>query len=299
MQEWLYAIQKLVDFIEEHACENPSLTEISKHISYSPYYCSEQFHRITGMTIREYMLKRRLSMAAVELRDTDVSVIEVALKFGFSDQSTFTRAFKNTYGCAPLKYRKNPGPLPLVCKKMLLKPFCNNKGGSDMINVSKPYVRVEYIPAHKYLGVYKRSMTKDGEIYPGHDCDLACGIISSFKETDFIVTAFTSGWTWENGEQKYFFGSGVPLDYKGEIPEGFELRGEFPGSYYIVFCHQPFDYLTENVEVMKRVEELAWSYDPKPLGFEWNEDICQDYQRHYPEALGYQVLRPIRKIGSV
>lgn len=34
MQEWLYAIQKLVDYIEEHACENPSLIEISEHISY-------------------------------------------------------------------------------------------------------------------------------------------------------------------------------------------------------------------------------------------------------------------------
>ena len=47
---------------------------------------------------------------------------------------------------------------------------------------------------------------------------------------------------------------------------------------------------------MKRVEDLAWNFDPSPLGYEWNEDVCQDYQRHYPEGLGYQVLRPVRKI---
>ena len=105
-----------------------------------------------------------------------------------------------------------------------------------------------------------------------------------------------AGWTHENGDRKYFFGSGVKLDYNGEIPEGFELRGTFPDSYYIVFCHQPFDYLTENAEVMKRVEELAWNFDPKTIDFEWNEGECQDYQRHYPEVLGYQVLRPVRKI---
>ena len=298
MQEWLYAVQRLIDYIEEHACENPSLSEISEHISYSPCYCSEQFHRISGMTIREYMLKRRLAMAAAELRDTSIPVIEIALKYNFSDQSTFTRAFKNAYGCAPLAYRKNPKPLPLICKKMLLKPFGNNEGGIDMSRISKPYVRVEYIPSHKYLGVYKKSTVKNGEIYPGHDCDLACGIISSFKDSDLdlIVTRFTAGWSWENGERKYFFGSGVPIDYKGEIPEGFELRGEFPGSYYLVFGHQPFDYLSENGEVMKRVEELAWNFDPKSLGFEWNEQACQDYQRHYPEVLGYQVLRAVRKI---
>ncbi len=299
MQEWICAVQKLIDYIETHACENPPLSEISAHIGYSPCYCSEQFHRFAGMTIREYILKRRLAMAAVELRDSDISVAETALKYGFSDQSTFTRAFKNAYGCAPWTYRKSHKPLPLVCKKMLLKPLENRKGEFDMSNISKPYLRVEYIPAHKYLGVYKTSITKNGKIWPQHDCDLACGIISSFKDEDLdlVVTRFTAGWTWKEGGRGYFFGTGVPFDYNGEIPDGFELRGAFPGSYYIVFCHQPFDYLSENVEVMKRVEELAWNFDPKTIGFEWNEDVCQDYQRHYPEVLGYQVLRAVKKIG--
>lgn len=298
MEKWAYSVQRLVDYIEDHACENPSLSEISAHIGYSPYYCSEQFHRFAGMTVREYMLKRRLTMAAVELRDTGVPIIDISLKYGFSDQAVFTRAFKNTYGCAPLEYRKNPKPLPLVCKKVLLEPFKNHEGGPYM-SVSKPYIRMEYIPAHKYLGVYRQSLTTNGRIWPGHDCDLACGILSSLKDADLdlVVTRFTAGWAWGKGERGYFFGAGVPLDYQGQIPEGFELRGEFPGSYYMVFCHQPFDYLSENGEVMKRVEEMAWNFDPKTIGFEWNESICQDYQRHYPEVLGYQVLRPVKRIG--
>jgi len=298
MQKWVYEVQKLVDYIEKHACENPSLSEISGQIGYSPYYCSEQFHRFAGMTIREYMLKRRLSMAVVELRDTGASIIDIALKYGFSDQSAFTRAFKNTYGCAPKAYRKSPRPLPLVCRKMLLETFEIQEGGYEMSNIAEPYVRIEYIPAHKYLGVYKESVTREGKIWPQHDCDLACGIISSFRDEDLdlVVTRFTAGWKWEEGRRKYFFGAGVPVDYSGQIPEGFELKGEFPGSYYIVFCHQPFDYLSENREVMERVDGLAWDFDPHTLGFEWNEDVCQDYQRHYPEVLGYQVLRPIKKI---
>lgn len=50
------------------------------------------------------------------------------------------------------------------------------------------------------------------------------------------------------------------------------------------------------VEVMKRVEEVAWNFDPTSIGYEWNEDVCQNYQRHYPEGLGYQVLRPVTKM---
>lgn len=155
---------------------------------------------------------------------------------------------------------------------------------------------MEYIPAHKYLGVYKPSETKDGKIWAGHDCDLACGIISSFKnsDTDVVVTRFTADRSQENGRYNYFFGSGVPADYHGEIPEGFELRGEFPGSYYIVFCHQPFDYLRENDAVISAVHESARSFDPGTLGFERNGE-CQIYERHYPEALGYQLLRPVRR----
>lgn len=43
---------------------------------------------------------------------------------------------------------------------------------------------------------------------------------------------------------------------------------------------------------MKRVEELAWNFDPKTPGFEWNEDACQDYQRPYPEVFGREEALP-------
>lgn len=292
MENWVYAAQRLIDFIEENVCDCPSLAEISRQVGYSPYYCSEQFHRLSGMTIREYALKRRLAKASIDLRETGIPIVEIALKYGFSDQSAFSKAFKNLYGISPSQYRKCPCPLPLIYRKMLPKPF-KNEGGTDM-SISKPYVRVEYIPAHKYLGVYKPSETKEVKIWAGHDCDLACGIISSFKnsDTDVVVTRFSAGRSQENGRYNYFFGSGVPADYHGEIPEGFELRGEFPGSYYIVFCHQPsltiFARTTRSSAPCTRLREAL---TPVRLG----NGECQIYERHYPEALGYQLLRPVRR----
>ena len=87
---------------------------------------------------------------------------------------------------------------------------------------------------------------------------------------------------------------------EGPIPEGFEIK-EFPGSYYAVFYHPSFDYLQDNSLVMGRVEKMAWNYDITKLGsqaqrYEWNEDVCQDYQCHYPEIRGYEVYRPIKRI---
>ena len=71
MKEAILAMQHLIDWIDEHAMENPGLIEMSKQIGYSPYYCSEQFHRVAGITIKEYMARRRLSMAALAIRDTN------------------------------------------------------------------------------------------------------------------------------------------------------------------------------------------------------------------------------------
>ncbi len=48
MNEWIYAVQKLLDWIDSHVIENPSLSVISRQVGSSPWYCSEQFHRISG-----------------------------------------------------------------------------------------------------------------------------------------------------------------------------------------------------------------------------------------------------------
>lgn len=63
MKEAMLAMQHLIDWIDEYAVENPSLIEMSRQIGYSLYYCSEQFHKISGITIKEYMARRRLSLA--------------------------------------------------------------------------------------------------------------------------------------------------------------------------------------------------------------------------------------------
>ena len=172
----------------------------------------------------------------------------------------------------------------------------------------EPGLRIEYVPAHKYIGIWDEAAENYCEFWERHNCDNVCGIIESMRNvSDPIIGCHTAGWHNVNGKRSYFYGLGVSPDYSGEIPEGFEIK-EFPGSYYAVFYHPAFDYLKDCGEVMSRVENLAWNYDIKRLGltdlnlgysdnrqkYNWNEDVCQCYQRHYPEMIGYEVLRPIK-----
>ena len=120
MLEWIYAVQKLIGFIDDNAASNPSLEEISRQVGYSPCYCSVQFHRIAGTTIKSYVAKRRLYMATVAVRDTDKRIIDIALEYGYFGQNSLTRAFKDAYRCTPAAYRKNPFPIPISMNKVYI-----------------------------------------------------------------------------------------------------------------------------------------------------------------------------------
>lgn len=298
MYEWNKAIQKMIDWIEENITENLSLLDMSKQIGYSPYYCSTQFHSIVGLTLKSYIAGRRLCRATLEIRDTEERILDIAIKYGYSSQEALTRAFTDTFGCAPMQYRKNPRPVILSIKRTVLFPEHYEKikeANMSETCLTKANVRTEYIPAHKYIGIWDEKSSNYGEFWHNHNCEEICGVIDSLgNQMHPIVTAHTAGWFHKEGKKCYFYGMGIADDYKGAVPEGFEMK-EFPASYYLVFYHPPFDFLKDCGEVMGRVETIAWNYDPSIMGYEWNEDVCQDYQRHYPEMIGYEVLRPVKK----
>lgn len=304
MNEWKVSIQKMIDWIEINIENKPSLLEMAKKIGYSPCYCSYLFREVAGMTLKSYMASRRLCHATLELRDTNERILDIALKYGYSSQEALTRAFVRAYGLTPLAYRKNPVPIKLSIKQVVIFPedFISN-GGTVMSNVKEANIRFEHIPAHKYIGIWDIRVDNYCDFWKYHDCDEVSGVIESMRNVAHeVVGCHMAGWFYENGKKGYFYGLGVPADYNGEIPKGFEVR-EFPESNYLVFFHPPFDYLDENGEVMAKVQELAWNYNPSisdrwwiPSGYEWNEDVCQIYQRHFPEVMGYEILRPVKKM---
>lgn len=249
---------------------------------------------MTGMTLKNYVAGRRLSLATVEIRDTKERILDVAIKYGYSSQEALGRAFKDRYGCTPAVYRKNPVPIPMTIHKHVLFPQINTERLMRM-QEKRLDVRVEHIPAHKYLGIWEEKADNYGDFWKYHACDDVCGIIDSMdKMAHPIITAHTAGWKKSGNKKIYFYGLGVPLEYDGKIPDGFSIK-EIPASDYLVFSYPAFDFMKENNEVMAAVEKLAWGFDPGQMGYEWNEDACPVYQRHYPEKLGYQVVRPVRK----
>lgn len=96
----------MVEWVEDNIKRNPTLEEMSSHVRYSSFYCSIKFHEYVGVTFKQYIAKRKLSLAEAEIRNSNHKFLDIALDYGFSSQEAFTRAFTNTYGCTPYKYRK-------------------------------------------------------------------------------------------------------------------------------------------------------------------------------------------------
>lgn len=98
-------LQPSLDFIDRHLLENPPLETIAAQAGYSLSHFYALFQASTGFTVRDYMRRRRLALAARELVTTRRRVLEIALDLGFESHEVFTRAFRALYGLAPNTYR--------------------------------------------------------------------------------------------------------------------------------------------------------------------------------------------------
>ena len=102
---WIKDTQKAVNFIEEHLLEHISVDDVSKYIYSSTDYFQRIFNIVTGISLSEYMKNRKLSLAGVELKNTQAKIIDLSAKYGYDSPESFTRAFTRFHGVTPTSAR--------------------------------------------------------------------------------------------------------------------------------------------------------------------------------------------------
>lgn len=99
-------IQESIDYIENNLKEKILLEDLAKIAFLSKFHYHRIFHGIIGKTVMDYIRKRRLTEAAKELVESDEKIINIALKYQFSCQESFTRAFKKMFDISPGEFRR-------------------------------------------------------------------------------------------------------------------------------------------------------------------------------------------------
>ena len=99
-------VYKVVRYIDREYIKITSVKSIADKLSYSEYYISHLFKEKTGITIKEYLIKKKISYACELLKSSELGIEEVAEYLKFASAHTFRRAFKQHMGILPSDYKK-------------------------------------------------------------------------------------------------------------------------------------------------------------------------------------------------
>lgn len=98
-------MNEALNYIEENLDCHLDLKEVAKKAYCSEYHFKRLFSLLAGITISEYIRRRRLTIAAMELKNFNAKVIDIAIKYGYQSPDAFSRAFQNFHGVLPTKAR--------------------------------------------------------------------------------------------------------------------------------------------------------------------------------------------------
>ncbi len=109
--EWLERLNECILYIEDNLQDDIDYEELGKIACCSSYHFQRMFSYMVNMPLSEYIRKRRMSLAAVDLQSGNEKIIDIALKYGYNSPTAFNRAFQSVHGFPPSYIKKNCIPV--------------------------------------------------------------------------------------------------------------------------------------------------------------------------------------------
>ncbi|WP_167959078.1 AraC family transcriptional regulator [Anaerosporobacter faecicola] len=103
---YLEQLNQALQYIEEHLDSTIDKEELAKITGYSFAYFQRTFSLLTNITLGEYIRRRKMTRAAIDLRNGEERILDIALKYGYDSADSFTRAFQQLHGITPSLARR-------------------------------------------------------------------------------------------------------------------------------------------------------------------------------------------------
>ncbi|MBP6803056.1 MAG: AraC family transcriptional regulator [Chloroflexi bacterium] len=175
----LERMNQALTYIEENLADEIDLQQVEKLALCSEYHFRRMFSFLAGIPLSEYIRRRRLTRAAFELLHSDVSVIETAVKYGYSSPDAFSRAFVSLHGVTPTAARSTGQPL---------KAYPRLTFQLTIHGVSEMNYRIEEKAAFSIVGLMRRVKL----IYEGVNPEIAAMWESLDEETIITLKALSN-----------------------------------------------------------------------------------------------------------
>ena len=99
--EWIERFNDAIAYIEKNLTDEMDYEQLGRIACCSSYHFQRMFSYMAGMPLSEYIRRRKMSLAAVDLQGGEMKISDVALKYGYSSPTAFNRAFQAIHGFAP------------------------------------------------------------------------------------------------------------------------------------------------------------------------------------------------------
>ncbi|WP_040207116.1 AraC family transcriptional regulator [Neobacillus jeddahensis] len=269
----LTGMNKATKYIEDNLTNDIDYKEVARQAYCSEYHFKRMFSFLAGVTVAEYVRRRRLTLAAFELNNSDVKVIDIAIKYGYNSPDSFTRAFQALHGITPTEARAN-GHLLKAYPRITFQ--ISVTGGMEM------NYRIVDKEAFRIVGLHKRVPIQFNGVNPEiaamwqsleRDTIATLKALSNIEPMGMLSasTNFSEGRMEEKGELDHYIGVATTKDAPAELKQlevpasswaVFEAVGPFPDTLQNVWGRIYSEWFPSSSYEQLTGPEILWNEHP-------------------------------------
>lgn len=291
LMDSLSSMNNAMAYIEEHLTEDIDYSKISKIAYCSEYHFKRVFSFLSGVSLSEYIRRRKLTLAALDLKDRDLRIIDVAVKYGYNSADSFSRAFLSMHGILPSESRSENTQIKAYPRMTFQLSI---KGGCEM------NYRIVVKESFKLVGFKKRVPV----IFEGVNPEIAKmtelltpEVIKQLKEISNVEpngiisasTNFSEGRMQEKGELDHYIGVATSSIETAEfdvlnIDSGtwavFESIGPFPETLQNVWGRIYSEWFPSSGYEAIEGPEILWNESPDTGNPKYRSEIWIPVKRN-------------------
>ncbi|SNT19422.1 AraC family transcriptional regulator [Anaerovirgula multivorans] len=170
MNYYVNLINETITYIEDNIHEKLSLDDLASHFCISKFHFNRMFKTVSGMTLKQYILGRKLTQSLSYLKEKGVAVTDIAYEFGFEYPEVFSRAFKKQFGVSPSACKVEKTNENLVKKASIVERDIVNYKGTLTLNgtyvyLDKLHLEGIFVEVDIHNEQFKALMTSTGQTF--------------------------------------------------------------------------------------------------------------------------------------